>query len=290
MSDCEKAMKAFTSDHPEVFYLLPNYTVSTKQSVIDTYVELEMNYSVTSISELNSQIDEIDSKVSQYINTIKVKSGYEAELELHDLLGINAQYYDYTNVDDIPEICHTAYGALINNQCVCDGYTRAMQLLLDRVNIESMLVYGMLEGEAHAWNMVKLEDEWYNLDLTSNKSIKQLNNKAVLHSYFNVTNDTIQRTHSFKDVTLVPEAVATRYNYFEQSGKIVNNSLTFNEQLKSLIEKNDNPYVLEFRADNISGVPEKMVNVLSINQFKDYVSDGRIRYFNILDTYVLARN
>lgn len=53
----------------------------------------------------------------------------------------------------------TAYSALIGRRCVCSGYSRATQLLLESVGITSIYAVGDVEGGgSHAWNIVRLDD------------------------------------------------------------------------------------------------------------------------------------
>ncbi|MBQ7373884.1 MAG: leucine-rich repeat protein [Clostridia bacterium] len=52
---------------------------------------------------------------------------------------------------------------------VCEGYARALKVLCDRVGIDCTLVSGNAKGEAHMWNLVKLDDgKWYGVDSTWN--------------------------------------------------------------------------------------------------------------------------
>lgn len=60
----------------------------------------------------------------------------------------------------------TAYGALVLNRAVGEGYAMAMKLLCDRAGLECMVIRGRLDGDTHAWNLVKLENgSWYHLDI-----------------------------------------------------------------------------------------------------------------------------
>ena len=64
---------------------------------------------------------------------------------------------------------HTAYGCLVNRCPVCDGYSYAMILILRRFDVEADLMVRMPqsgESAGHAWNTVKVDGQWYHVDVT----------------------------------------------------------------------------------------------------------------------------
>ena len=290
MKDIETTMKAFFADHPEVFYVDNKYTISTKKTIFKTYIDLEITYSSRSETEIKKEIDELDEKINGYLKNVETKNGVEAEIALHDAIGTDVVYYTYKALNNIPLSPHTIYGVFIDKEAVCDGFAKAMQILLDRKNIENILVLGNIDDESHAWNLVKLDNDWYHLDLTSNKSIKNVDPKLILHTYFNVTKGDIAKTHDFENESILPNADNDKYNYYVYTGKYISTFDNFNTKLKKLIENNENSNLLEFGTDGISSVPEKMVTFLSQNKYNEYVSNNKITYYTILDTYILMKN
>ena len=290
MSDIDKSMQAFFADHPEVFYVSSKYTVLTKTTAFNEYVELELEYTLSNSSELDTKIGEIENKINEYIEYTKGKDDFESELILHDMLGKNVKYYEYNDVELVPQECHTIYGAFLSNQSVCDGFSKALQILLDRKGIESIIVFGNLENEAHAWNLVNLNNSWYHLDLTSDKSIKDISENIVLHTYFNLTTNAIKGTHTIDSEEILPISNNEEYNYYIKKNKVLKFEDVFMKKFKSLLDNNENQYLLEFSSSDVDDVPEQMVKFLSRNQYTDYISNNKITYYNILNTYVLMKN
>lgn len=290
MSDIDKSMQAFFADHPEVFYVSSKYTVLTKTTAFNEYVELELEYTLSNSSELDTKIGEIENKINEYIEYTKDKDDFESELILHDMLGKNVKYYEYNDVELVPQECHTIYGAFLSNQSVCDGFSKALQILLDRKGIESIIVFGNLENEAHAWNLVNLNNSWYHLDLTSDKSIKDISENIVLHTYFNLTTNAIKGTHTIDSEEILPISNNEEYNYYIKKNKVLKFEDVFMKKFKSLLDNNENQYLLEFSSSDVDDVPEQMVKFLSRNQYTDYISNNKITYYNILNTYVLMKN
>ena len=81
----------------------------------------------------------------------------------------NAEKYSFTQVDESFYDSFTAYGILIDGVGVCASYSAAFKLLADAAGLDSIVVTGYLDGSVpHAWNKVKLEENWYIVDSTNN--------------------------------------------------------------------------------------------------------------------------
>lgn len=62
-----------------------------------------------------------------------------------------------------------AYGALVDREALCQGYASAFQLLSHMAGLHVKTVSGYLNGNIpHAWNLIELEENWYQIDCSSN--------------------------------------------------------------------------------------------------------------------------
>ena len=290
VKDAAVAMEAFFADHPETFYVDMEYEVFTIKSVLGRDVEIKLKYTSDDKKVIKEQIKSVSSKVDEIISGLTSTNEIDKEIELHDKLCDIIDYYAYTDINKIPQDKHTIYGALINKSAVCDGISKAMQILLDRCNIENILVIGKID-ELHAWNLVKLEDEWYNLDLTSDKSIKG-DTKYIIHSYFNVTSYEIEKTHSIENKENLPVAMGTKYNYYTYKDLYIKNVDDFSLKLKDIISKNTNNKVLEFAVESsIANVPDKLITTLQQNKNNEYLTENltKVSYYNILNSYIVRK-
>lgn len=97
------------------------------------------------------------------------------------------------------------YGYLVKGYGICYGYATTFQLLMDLAGVECITVVGAANDsrDDHAWNMVKLEGEWYCVDITWDLEGG--------YNYFNVTSDRMRQTDHQWDYANVPEATATRF-------------------------------------------------------------------------------
>ena len=109
-----------------------------------------------------------------------------------------------------PRTSYEPYGPLIEGKGVCLGYAETFRLLMDMAGIECITVTGagFQNRENHAWNMVKLNGEWYCVDPTwdLNPGINQ--DGEPVYGYFNVTSDVMALTDHQWDYDSVPEATA----------------------------------------------------------------------------------
>ncbi len=124
---------------------------------------------------------EIQEKVSEIIGQLVTADMTDEEIELainqylcdtitYDFDALdNAEENEFMHVDENFNDSFTAYGALVNGKCVCSGYAAAFKLLSEEAGLESIVVTGILDGGlSHAWNKIKLDNEWQIVDVTNN--------------------------------------------------------------------------------------------------------------------------
>lgn len=142
---------------------------------------------------------------------------FEKELALHDWL-IAHGVYDPKSRDNVAHIGQPnntdPYGMLRGGYGICLGFATTFQLFMDLAEIECITVVGAAydSEQDHAWNMVKLDGEWYCVDVTWNNSgDRQPDREYAIHRYFNVTSAHLRSTDHQWDYENIPEATATRY-------------------------------------------------------------------------------
>lgn len=204
--DVELVYHALKNDRPEYFWLPYSYTVRT----VGEYQQIQLAKTDKDWShskgDRNRVETEINNLLTEFINGLPSElSAFDRELYAHDWLAERITYDDVaiTNPDGNPE-AWTVEGALIDRKAVCEGYSKAMQILLYMMGINCTNVTGVGE-EPHMWNLVEIDGDWYHLDLTSNDG-----DSGIYHFYFNVTTDCILRSYSLdplpdQDLKYLPE-------------------------------------------------------------------------------------
>jgi len=189
-----------------------------------------------------NKLNDADKKLLDHAKGIVAKitkpemSDYDKELAIHDYI-INNTSYDYNNLknNSIPDSSYTAAGVFNNHIAVCQGYSEAFNLLLNIVGIENVIVNGKTADGGHAWNAVKIDNEWYMTDITFDDPITFKNNKrqeVLSYEYFNVTNTKLSQDHSWS-ITNYPVATGTKNNYYVHNQLVANNYTDF----KNIINK-----------------------------------------------------
>ncbi|WP_334075136.1 MULTISPECIES: transglutaminase-like domain-containing protein [Paenibacillus] len=101
----------------------------------------------------------------------------EKRLAIYDYLDNNSVYddeayenseaHDFEYVDDEFSDAYTPYGVLVKQKGVCMSYAYAFKLLGDLAGLESIVVTGTLDDIPHAWNKVRIGEDWLNVDATN---------------------------------------------------------------------------------------------------------------------------
>ena len=207
----QSAIEAYTYDNAEVFYLSPrkmylNIETTTKagDSTYNVYINSgsEANYLT---EEFNSKqaIDQAISQIEQVKNQIlqnKTGNTFEDIKMIHDYLVDTINYDSSVSKQNIYNI----YGALVNRECVCEGYARAFKYLLDELDIPCVMIIGTAtnsqgETENHAWNYVQLNGAWYAVDTTWDDPVVVGGGTASEESkykYFLVGREVMDQDHS----------------------------------------------------------------------------------------------
>lgn len=203
-SDVKIAFEAVIGDHPEMFWLETGY--SSKYLANGQCVEIDLKYNSTA-DDLESAKQRFDAAAQNLITgAASLDSNYEKEKYVHDALA-SAVTYDLT-----ADMNQSAYSALVNGKSVCAGYARAYQYLLQQLGIPCYYCTGYSGGD-HAWNIVKLEDGYYNVDVTWDDAA------AIRYDYFNKTDADFASTHVRQNLSVyLPACNGTAYRQENTTG------------------------------------------------------------------------
>lgn len=206
---CYQDMESISSD-TNLLSILNNYVhpYNSFDSIIfnfdDRVIEIEIKhtYSREEISQISLRIDELIRK-----NITSDMSVKEKIKSIHDYI-INHTEYDTLKTNDIHDTTYksnTAYGVLFQGYGICSGYSDAMKLFLDQLNIINYKV----SNDQHIWNLVYLDGKWLHLDLTwddpvSDKNITRDNYFLISYQKLNLLDDDV---HYF-DTSIFTEAAS----------------------------------------------------------------------------------
>ena len=226
----KSVLYAIEYDHPEIFWYTGHYAYYS-----DGRVEPCYSMSKEESDEMQARMEPV---IAEYLEGItEDMSAYDVALKLYiklinrvdyDTIALNiqnAEGLERTELDELRTIC----GVFLNEKTVCEGYARAYAYLLQKCGVECAECAGMLTregGGGHAWNIMKLDGDYYHMDVTwgdSSNTNQDVKNEHIGFNYFCVTTEEILRG---RDLSLnpveIPEFKATKCNYYYHNDLVLN--------------------------------------------------------------------
>lgn len=176
--DYQTAVEAFIHDNADLFYLDVNKmylnierTTKYFQTTHNIYISPATGRTYLSDDFTSTeQIDAANEKIEEIKNIVLNRltgTDYQNISYIHDFL-VNSIEYD-TTYNALGT--HSIYGALIEKKCVCEGYMKAFKYLANAAGYECEMMQGTAtnssgQTESHAWNCIKYNGTWYQVDVT----------------------------------------------------------------------------------------------------------------------------
>lgn len=174
----------------------------------DNYAIMKAYHS-DNTSQLNERQLELYNKYVDVLAEVTSphKSDYENELAIHDYLVSNITYIDNGGST------FNAYDALIKGEAVCSGYTESFKTFMDMLGIENYTISGTAGNDQHIWNVVKLGDDWYQVDVTWDDPVGSTS-EYIDHGYFNISDADMAIDHTWNsDMNAANPANGYIYTY-----------------------------------------------------------------------------
>ena len=162
----EKALSDNTNDRIGDFLFYENisevggdYTWDYEGDV-DYNLEIKYNYSKNTANLFEKELKKTVGSLN-----LEGLDDFGKVVAIHDYVVNNVHYKDTGK-----KLCHTAAGALLKKTAVCSGYALLFYRMCKEAGVPVRYItgYGIdFNGiGAHAWNLVKVNGSWYNMDVT----------------------------------------------------------------------------------------------------------------------------
>ena len=201
--ELKNAFEAVVDDHPELFWLNTSYQCQYVPSGLVAEITLDFNRTADQLEVSKRNFEDGAQNILDLAGNPENggMTDAEAELAIHDALISQISY------DTAAELNQSAYSALVNGVTVCAGYARAYQYLCQKCNIPCYYCTGYA-GQNHAWNIVGLDGEYYNVDATWDDAASDT------HAYFNKTDADFATDHIRRDLSVyLPPCNGETYHY-----------------------------------------------------------------------------
>lgn len=188
-----RVVEAVYNDNPVLFWVENSYGCKYDSQGKVLEISLQYNAAAKKVEQSRQKFEE---KAEEILCVARTLTGdYAKEKYVHDKLAGMVTYEA-----DAP-MNQSAYSALVEGKTVCAGYARAFQYLMQQLEIPCFYCRGY-SGENHAWNIVELYGDYYNVDLTWDDA------KPGNYDYFNKTDEELKSTHIRKGSSIKLPACA----------------------------------------------------------------------------------
>ena len=213
----DRSYHAVLKDYPEIFWVHNREKIYKTTYSDSDYCVFTPGYTYT-----DGEIDEIQTAMEQSFQEVRA------------LIPEDAGDYEkvrivYTYVND-----HTLYqtgeddqsiaGVFWKKSAVCAGYAGAVQYLLERLDIPCIYVDGSTKGstEGHAWDIVKIGQEYYYVDATNGDQPDFLNgdaaqleeHKTIIYDYLCPFPEEYEKTYTPSEELTVPACTAKDLDFY----------------------------------------------------------------------------
>lgn len=245
-------------DHPEFFWC-DGSSKTTSYTAPEAYSVIVPGYTCTG-EERERRRQETEAAVQAWLLGIpqelseyeKIKSVYE---QIINTVDYRADAPDNQNI----------YSVFVGRESVCAGYARATQYLLNRLGIFCTYVTGTVyTGEAHAWNLVKCDGEYYYVDTTwgdpvflqeeSGEALEEIvPREEINYDYLCCSDEEFQKTHTLSGDVSYPPCTADTYEYYKMNGMYYEgaDADVLETVLQRSIEEKEEKVVMKFSNEEV---------------------------------------
>ena len=213
----DRSYHAVLKDHPEIFWVHNREKIYKTTYSDSDYCVFTPGYTYT-----DSEIDEIQTAMEQSFQEVRA------------LIPEDAGDYEKVRIVYTYVIDHTRYqtgeddqsiaGVFWKKSAVCAGYAGAVQYLLERLDIPCIYVDGSTKGstEGHAWDIVKIDQEYYYVDATNGDQPDFLNgdaaqleeHKTIIYDYLCPFPEEYEKTYTPSEELTVPACTARDLDFY----------------------------------------------------------------------------
>ena len=213
----DRSYHAVLKDHPEIFWVHNREKIYKTTYSDSDYCVFTPGYTYT-----DGEIDEIQTAMEQSFQEVRA------------LIPEDASDYEKVRIGYTYVIDHTQYqtgeddqsiaGVFWKKSAVCAGYAGAVQYLLERLDIPCIYVDGSTKGstEGHAWDIVKIGQEYYYVDATNGDQPDFLNgdaaqleeHKTIIYDYLCPFPEEYEKTYTPSEELTVPACTAKNLDFY----------------------------------------------------------------------------
>ncbi len=217
----QSAVARIEHEHPEYYWLDGTREITTDGTL--STVEFS-SYDVLDAQKLKNDVLEIETAANEIISQMPAElDDYGKILYIHDYLASHIVYATKEAETLARGPWNNVYGSLVDGYAVCSGYAAGFSYLMKQLDIECGVVTGEVvdeesgESNGHAWNYVKLDNQYYWIDVTWDDTDKE--NNPVNHYYFLIDDTRMNQNRTlWENQYFVPKCTSMDNSFYARNG------------------------------------------------------------------------
>lgn len=186
---------------------------------------------------------------------------YDKVRSIHNSMARHVIYHGMEEADS-----HNVVGAILKQKAVCESIAKAFKLVCDANFIPCIVIFGhststdganygsVSESSSdinHAWNMVKIGEGWYNIDVTFDIGVAGFEDKSQIRYDYFCRSDHVFRANHIPHGANLPKALKD-HSYYRATGCYVKDLAGLRQLLRNKLHSNS--LWINFEYDMTSGI------------------------------------
>ncbi|GIP24425.1 transglutaminase domain-containing protein [Paenibacillus sp. J22TS3] len=208
--------------------------------------------------ETPAQTSYVNARVKQIAKEL-IKPGMDDHAKIkviHDWIVLNLKY-------DTALRKYTAYEGLKSGEAVCQGYSLLTYKLLKEASIANLIVEGTAGGQLHAWNLIKLQGNWYHLDATWDDPTPDQAGQ-IHYNYYLRTDKQMAKDHTWTRKKYPAATVSYRDNLTKLQAASASPAARFYQSLMD--DLGYNLYLAGTTVSSIEGIKSKVQEAMKMGR------------------------
>ena len=231
-----RIFSAIIADNPHIYYL---EQTQIRYVYSPLGVEIHPSY-VFPKSQIANYNQQFQIRANQIVSEIIATAGtdeLQREKALYEYFVKNFKYDKAAlNTKDAIALCkaHSLIGVFLEGKAVCEGFSKAFKFLMNAMDMKCIVVNGYADWDyasGHAWNIVKMNNKPYHVDVTW--AVSRNDDGVIWYDYLNISDNEISVDH--KGFTGVPKCTSDDLDYYKTVAPQIDNTIYLKNHIKECL-------------------------------------------------------
>ncbi len=295
--DAVALFSAIAKYYPAEYSLIANGDFTYKIIVspeLDRIMKIRFYYGDdANLSTYQKRVKDLNAEIDALVAQVQGMNDFEKALYIHDYIVLNCEYdlelldileTNGTLTGELRSERYTEYSVLVNGTGICGSYALAYRAILNAAGMECL--YLSSSQMNHAWNLVKIDGNWYHVDCCWDDPVPDTYGRAR-RTYFLRTDEEIMKLNHYSWSPGQYKATSKKYSEMPHSYDCTQkyeNGYWYYTDSGDIVKSDVYGTNTEVIAENI------YTNTIAVNNGDVYYANGRYiyKYDDDTDTSVLA--